>query len=209
MSGFFREHKKKVGILVLLLLSFVLYFFSGRAEEKEEYQEDVMTFPQEKEKESTETEDKNTSSETPDEVWVDVKGEVVKPGVYKANNGERVIHFIQLAGGFTEHADPKSVNLAAVAVDEMVIYASKKGEQPMPAIASPAGTGELADVISINTATKEQLMELPGVGPAKADAIISYRDENGPFATMEDLLEVKGIGKKTAEEWKEKITFTH
>ncbi|MFC0188115.1 helix-hairpin-helix domain-containing protein [Fictibacillus aquaticus] len=211
MVNYFREHMKKAGIAGLLLLLFAIYLYSGHTDKKEEVQEDVMPISQKLAEDDAKAEKGELKTKIPAAVWVDVKGEVGKPGVYQGKPGERVMHFIQMAGGFTKNADPKSVNLAAVAVDEMVIYAAKKGEQlPPSSIGTSVSTGGSKGIsIIINSATKEELMELPGVGPAKADAIISYRDANGPFSTFEDLLEVRGIGEKTAEQWKEMIIFTH
>ncbi|MFC7372693.1 helix-hairpin-helix domain-containing protein [Fictibacillus iocasae] len=206
-----RKHGKKAVLAGVLLVLFILYLAFGQERVSVDEREHSMPSIPQPAVQEPKKKDKNASvEEGGQDIWVDVKGEVVKPGVYQARSGKRVIHFIQLAGGFTKTADPKSVNLAAIATDEMVIYAAKEGEQHMIPAAQHESVGEAAAaIINVNSATEEELMKLPGVGPAKAAAIISYREENGPFSSMEDLLQVKGIGEKTAEQWAELISFSH
>ncbi|WP_412097985.1 helix-hairpin-helix domain-containing protein [Halobacillus litoralis] len=127
---------------------------------------------------------------------VDVKGEVVRPGVYSIESGMRVNDVILLAGGMTDKADPTSVNLAQLLQDEMVILVSSE-----QAAISVQGTGQIV----INQATQEEIQTLSGIGPSKAEAIVMYREENGPFQSKEDLLEVSGIGEKTLEAIEEEI----
>jgi competence protein ComEA len=133
-------------------------------------------------------------------VLVDVKGAVVKSGVYELRQGTRVKDAIEAAGGFTDTADSKQVNLAALVQDEMVIYVPVVGEQ-----AENGGSTGGDDKISINRATSEELQEIPGIGATRAEAIIQYREEKGPFKKIEDLLEISGIGEKTLEKMKDKI----
>ncbi|ARI76999.1 helix-hairpin-helix domain-containing protein [Halobacillus mangrovi] len=138
-------------------------------------------------------------------IKVDVKGEVSEPGVYEVKSDMRVDDVIQLAGGMTDKADPSSVNLAQKLIDEMVIHvysselvlsdgASEKSQSPNP-------NGQVV----LNQATVEEIQTLNGIGPSKAEAIIQYRQENGPFQTVDDLLKVSGIGEKTIETIKEDI----
>lgn len=144
------------------------------------------------------------------EIMVDVKGAVVHPGVYKMSTGDRTIHAIHQAGGFLKEADERAVNLAAVLQDEMVIYVPKKGEvqhsTPSEPDATRANESQSAK-INVNIATAEELQKITGIGPAKAAAIISYREENGPFQKVEDLLNVTGIGEKSLEKMKDEITI--
>ncbi|RDW19254.1 competence protein ComEA [Oceanobacillus arenosus] len=132
---------------------------------------------------------------------VDVKGAVVKPGVYEINIDSRVIDVIQKAGGFMTDADQTGVNLAQKVQDEMVLVIPKIGEQATMV----GGTSDDSGKIRINYATQEEIESLNGIGPSKAAAIIAYRDEHGFFQTVEDLLEVSGIGEKTLENMKDNL----
>lgn len=143
------------------------------------------------------------------EIMVDVQGSVTRPGVYELKDGDRVLHAIQMAGGFTDGAEVRSVNQALKISDEMIVYVAEKGEkfELNPANASRNPADEKTTAININSADETVLQTLNGVGPAKAQSIISYREENGPFTSLEQLLEVRGIGEKTIEQWKDQISF--
>ena len=139
-------------------------------------------------------------------IFVDIKGAVKKPGVYQMKVGDRVKDAIDAAGGLTAEADSQKVNLAQRVEDQMVIVVPKVGEE---AEAIPAGaTSKEASKegkVNINTATVEELKTLKGVGEKKAEAIIEYRKKNGSFKTKEDLMKVRGIGKKLFESFEERI----
>ncbi|MCF6408556.1 helix-hairpin-helix domain-containing protein [Pseudalkalibacillus salsuginis] len=139
---------------------------------------------------------------TKETLVVDVKGAVRKPGVFEMKSGQRVNDVVQLAGGFSEDADVNSVNLAQVLVDEMVIYVAKVGEEALPVVSNEKEDGK----IDINRAEDTELETIPGIGPSKAGAIIAYREENGPFSSIDELVNVPGIGQKTLEQLKEYIT---
>ncbi|UOQ93799.1 helix-hairpin-helix domain-containing protein [Halobacillus shinanisalinarum] len=128
---------------------------------------------------------------------VDVKGEVVKPGIYELNAGLRVNDAIDLAGGMTEQADQTSVNLAQKIQDEMVILVTSLATESEAQ--SEESATETTGKVRINQATLEEMQALPGIGPSKAEAIIKHREENGLFKKAEDLLGVSGIGEKTLE----------
>lgn len=132
-------------------------------------------------------------------IIIDIKGEVKKPGVYEVDKDLRVNDVILLAGGLTDQADEFAINLAQKLQDEMVIHVPKIGEETEGSIAVTNGK------IKINYATQEEIETLNGIGPAKAQAIIQYREENGFFNTIEDLLNVSGIGEKTLENIKDDI----
>lgn len=148
------------------------------------------------------------SNPIPEVIMVDIKGQVANPGVYELQTGARAKDAIQAAGGFLETAETLSINLAMVVQDEMVLYVPEIGEEgAVPAI--QAGEPAAADgspLVNLNTATAEELMTLTGIGPSKAEAILSYRTENGNFQSIEDLTKVSGIGDKTFEKLKEAIT---
>ncbi|WP_082861446.1 helix-hairpin-helix domain-containing protein [Fictibacillus phosphorivorans] len=141
------------------------------------------------------------------EIMVDVQGSVNRPGVYELKEGDRVLHAIQMAGGFEERAEIRSVNQALKISDEMIVYVAEKGEKYELQQASSKPLDENGTVVNINSADETVLQTLNGVGPAKAQNIISYREENGPFTTLEQLLEVRGIGEKTIEQWRDQISF--
>lgn len=153
-------------------------------------------------------------------ILVDIKGAVTHPGVYPLqDNSRRVMDVIQLAGGLTKEADSNRLNLAQHVQDEMVIYVPKKGEpdssltQPAPVLSpgnsstpSPSSTGTRTTAkVHLNTAKESDLETLPGIGPSKAKAIIDYRTKTGGFASLDDLLNVTGIGAKTLEKLKEQL----
>lgn len=139
-------------------------------------------------------------------IFVDIKGAVKNPGVYQMKVGDRVKDALDAAGGLTEEADSQKVNLAKRLEDQMVIVVPKVGEEAeeIPAGAtSKEATKE--GKVNINTATVEELKTLKGVGEKKAEAIIEYRKKNGSFQTKEDLMKVRGIGKKLFDSFQERI----
>ena len=147
-------------------------------------------------------------------IKVDIKGAVKDPGVYEIKKGSRVTDLIKLAGGGTSDADLDATNLSAKLNDEDCIVINKKGEggkiqpiqnTPQGATASSSGSGDKDSIININTASKEELMTLTGIGEAKAGVIIEYRDQNGGFKSVDELTEVGGIGEKTLNKFKDKI----
>ncbi len=146
-------------------------------------------------------------------IIVHITGEVKNPGVYKLEDGARVIDAINLAGGPLPTADLDKVNLADFLRDGSKIYIPPKLENSGNGIRSQAGSSitkinaSESDKVNINTASKEELESLPGIGPTLAQRIIEYREENGPFSSAEDLLNVKGIGEKKLEKIKDQITW--
>lgn len=139
-------------------------------------------------------------------IFVDIKGAVKNPGVYQMKVGDRVKDALDAAGGLTEEADSQKVNLAKRLEDQMAIVVPKVGEE---AEEIPAGATSKEEAkegkVNINTATVEELKTLNGVGEKKAEAIIEYRKKNGSFQTKEDLMKVRGIGKKLFESFQERI----
>jgi competence protein ComEA len=140
---------------------------------------------------------------------VDIKGAIKQPGVYELQTGARVHQLIDLAGGLLNDADELAVNLAAPLEDGMAIYIPRKGEETTNQFRLPTGHEEVQEKgkVNINLATSDELQSLTGIGPSKAEAIIAYREENGPFTSPEGLLEVSGIGEKSFEKIKEEITI--
>ena len=129
-------------------------------------------------------------------VVVHVAGAVVTPGVYVLDDRSRVTDAVIAAGGFTPDADPDQLNLAALLVDGAQIRVPIEGEVVASALSLGLGGGGAtpSGPLDLNRATAAELETLPGVGPATAAAIVAFRDENGPFAAVDGLLDVPGIG---------------
>lgn len=140
-------------------------------------------------------------------LFIDIKGAIKQPAVYQMNDGDRVIDVISRAGGFTKQADETAINLAQKLQDEMVIIVPKEGESLVESAVSTTDVVNEDDgnKVKVNEATIEELETLNGIGPAKAQAIMAYRDEHGPFQTVEDILEVSGIGEKTLDHFKDDL----
>lgn len=135
-------------------------------------------------------------------ICVYVCGQVVNEGVYDLESGKRICDAIILAGGFTEKADRIAINQAEVLVDGMQIYIPMEGEM----IDSGVSSGQVNDgLVNINTATVEELMTLSGIGESRAEAIVTYRDTNGSFNKIEDLMKVEGIKEGIFNKFKDKI----
>ena len=148
-------------------------------------------------------EDTNLEEEQTEEkeigIYVYVCGAVVKPGVYELPEGSRVYEAIRAAGGFTEAASEYTVNQAEILQDEMKVYIPTGEELEAQ---TKTGSGK----VNINTAMKSELMELPGVGEAKADQIMQYREEHGTFKKIEDIMSIPGIKEGLFEKIKPYIT---
>jgi competence protein ComEA len=129
-------------------------------------------------------------------------GAVTRPGVYKLPPGARVTDLLDAAGGPAAVADLDQLNLAAPVGDGERIYVPRRGESPPPV----AGGGQVATgPVDLNRATAEELDALPGVGPATATAIIAHRTKTGRFRTVDDLLEVRGIGEAKLADLRDKV----
>lgn len=135
-----------------------------------------------------------TTTALPGPVVVHVAGAVGAPGVQRLPAGARVIDAVDAAGGLLPDADASRVNLAAELVDGTQVYVPAIGEVAPPAAGASGAGGEGSGPIDLNIADSAALETLPGVGPATAAAIIDHRDRNGPFASVDGLLEVRGIG---------------
>ena len=214
-----------VGIIIIIgsIIGFGIYKYQTRPKKKT-----VDTISLKKENTNKQIQNKNQ-----EEYMIDIKGEIQVPGIYKLKKDARVIDVIEKAGGLTENADTTVINLSKKIADEMVIIIYSKWEvenwlqtkqqeqylqekcknneegqvENNACIDSPSTPEEnnANTTININTATKEELMTLSGIGETKAEAIIEYRKKT-PFQTIEDLKKVSGIGDSTYEKIKEQIT---
>ena len=158
-------------------------------------------------------------------IYVDIKGSVKNPGVYEFNEGERVIDAINKAGGLSKNATTDNINLSKKLVNEMVVYVFNKSELTTTKIENSLDTlckcetievnncvsnnetnNNINSKININTDNKDKLMTLNGIGSSKADAIIEYRNKNGNFKSIEDIINVSGISSTLYEKIKDNIT---
>jgi competence protein ComEA len=128
---------------------------------------------------------------------------VQEPGVYILEEGARVYEAVEKAGGQSDDADFEMINLAEPLYDGQPVYVPRKSDRDPSQISGGIYRGGLQQVkdgkININSADKSQLETLPGIGAVKAQSIIDYREKNGPFKSVDDLLKVNGIGGKTLE----------
>lgn len=152
--------------------------------------------------------------EESDTIVVDIKGAVLNPGVYRVSQNSIVNDVIVLAGGLKEDADTSNLNLSKSISNEMVITVYTKEEinsqKKLEAITEEKGQEtkkEEANLVSLNTATLEELMTIPGIGEAKAKIIIQYRESCGAFKAIEELKNIKGIGEAVFEKLKDYITL--
>lgn len=136
-------------------------------------------------------------------VYVHIHGEVVAPGIYRLGSDARVVDVIAAAGGLTTDADDSAVNLARLVVDGEQLRVPAVGEEAAPQSGAPTADGRVA----LNSADAAALETLPGIGPALAERIISWRSEHGPFRAVEDLLGVPGIGDKVLAGLRDQVTL--
>ena len=144
-------------------------------------------------------------------IFVDVCGAVQQPGVYELPAGSRIFQAIALAGGLTEEAESRLINQAEVLTDGQQIRIYTREESEKQEIAAAAGQnagvqGAAGAKINLNLADKNVLMTLQGIGEAKAEAILAYRQEKGGFSSVEELMQVEGIKDKLYEKLKDKVT---
>ncbi|PQF31682.1 competence protein ComEA [Enterococcus faecalis] len=145
-------------------------------------------------------------------IYVDIKGAVKVPGIYQLKTQQRIWDALALAGGVSEEADTAQVNYSQKVKDQMIIYVPKKGEAMAQSLetlqeSAPAQQNQ-EEKINLNTATEAELQTISGIGAKKAQEIIRFRDEQGPFKTVEELKNVPGIGEKTVERLKDMLTVT-
>ena len=185
----------KVAAVALTVAVAFFVFFSGRGQREAPALE------------APETGTEETAEAAGTELYVDIGGEVQNPAVVKLQEGSRVEDAIEAAGGLTEDADLTSINRAAFLQDGEKIYIPPiaEGSDFTPNDTTASQGYDFDGKININTADAQQLQELTGVGPATAEKIIQYREQNGRFLSVEDIKNVSGIGDKTYEKLKDQI----
>jgi competence protein ComEA len=188
------------GCVVILLVVGVIWFLNNPNPTNEELSSWELTS-------SNSQQSVSSSKETNQQVYVDVKGAVKIPGMYQAAATMRVWDVIALAGGVTDEADTKTVNYSQKVTDQMIIYVPKAGEVSVEKI-EPATeqSSDSSKKVNLNTATEAELQTVSGIGAKKAQEIVRYREENGPFKTVDDLKNVSGIGEKTVERLKDSLS---
>lgn len=144
-----------------------------------------------------------STSAAPAELVVDVVGQVRKPGIVTVPSGSRVHEAIEAAGGLAGKVDTSGVNLARKLEDgEQIVVGPPEVTGD---VGAASGAGAAGGKIDLNRATVEQLDTLPGVGPVTAEAIVAWREEHGRFSSVDDLLDVKGIGDATLAELRDLV----
>lgn len=188
-------------ILATLVTVFVLviYFSQSNNEQADAWEENESAFQQA-------TEDSEKTTEETGKIIVDIKGEINKPGVYELEGDARVKEVILEAGGLTKQAEEKQLNLAEKLQDQQMIYIPNKEEaEEMEIDGDKEAEDNNEDMIDINAADINELQKISGVGPAKAQAIVDYREENGAFESVDELNEISGFGEKTVEKLRDSI----
>lgn len=207
-----------------MVVVLILLMFAGCGSKEDKSEETVVLLDEESEKETAseeeaeqkfaqEEETKNQQKTETEMIVVYVCGEVQKEGVVTLPAGSRIYQAIEMAGGVTEEAEASWLNLAEVLTDGVRIYVPGKEEVSEGELAIPEGTGnstgisEASDgLVNLNQASKEELMTLPGIGEAKAEAILQYRTEHGTFSSIDEIKNISGIKDGVFEKIKDKIT---
>lgn len=146
-----------------------------------------------------------TNSIAEDFIFVHIEGEVENPGLAKIKHGTRLYELIEEVGGATENADLSRINLSSIVSDEQKIMIPTKITS-FESDESPENQNTEIGLVNINTASKEKLMTLSGVGESTAEKIIKYRENTGYFNTIEDIMNVQGIGENKFNNIKDDIT---
>ncbi|WP_314720513.1 helix-hairpin-helix domain-containing protein [Parvimonas micra] len=201
------KNKKDIILIGLMFLGLTLLGFGYKFVSSNNQKKVVENINSENKQQSEDGSPENNKQNS--EIYVHIDGEVKNPGVYKMKIGDRVNDAIQAAGGLTEDAEKGKINLATKLKDEMKIHIYKIGETNKDSSNESSddnkSDGNNSKLININTASKEELCKLTGIGENKAKLIIEYREKN-KFTKIEDITKVSGIGKKTFEKIKNDIT---
>lgn len=201
------KNKKTIALIVVLIILFtVSVMMYGRNKEKvfqDEYMDNI--FVEEEEKEIlVEVGDTKANKSY---IVVEVKGEVTRPDVYELEEGSIVKELIDMAGGLTKEADISRINRAKKLQNhELVVIGNINDKENMNMI-EESSEAEYDGLININSANLEELKKISGVGDVKAQSIIEYREKNGGFKSIDEIKNIDGIGEKTFEKIKDKITI--
>ncbi len=203
-----KSYKKWIIVITILLLLVCFYYSFMKEPEPLDQVNTKEIIPIDIEKAPAVKRDEVDLEEDNSSIVIDIKGAVQHPGVYEVGVDARVFEVIEMAGGLSEKADELAINLASSLQDGMVVYIPFQGETEENQYINPSEVEETEHTtVNINLASSEELQTLSGIGPTKADAIIAYRDDNGPFTSIDGLLEVTGIGEKSLEKIREEISI--
>ncbi|MGR3741919.1 helix-hairpin-helix domain-containing protein [Companilactobacillus sp. DQM5] len=199
------EKKIEYAIIIILIIILISGIFVLKQKPAVQTSQNENVFKENIKHKKTQKVQKNDS----EQIYVDIQGEVNRPGFYRLKSNSRVFDLLQLAGGLKETADLKNVNQAKKISDQEQVYIPKVGENMQNSnqkenVAS-IDENTKKQQVNINTADVSELQKLTGVGPKKAEQIVQFREENGGFKKLEDLTKVSGIGEKTLETLKEQI----
>ncbi|HEL2278352.1 TPA: helix-hairpin-helix domain-containing protein [Streptococcus suis] len=207
-----KEYKWQIALPAvagLLMATFLIFSQPAKSD-----QTGLTDFSQPQQSSSSQEQLEEVSTEASEEssqLVVDVKGAVVKPGLYTLEANARVNDAVEAAGGLTSQADPKSINLAQKLSDEAVVYVASKDEN-ISVVASTTASSAMSqeekntNLVNLNTATEADLQTISGIGAKRATDIIAYREANGGFKSVDDLNNVSGIGDKTMESIRPYVT---
>lgn len=194
----------KKSIMLLLTMELLLVGCGGSGDiyvTEAETAPSASPLPEENSTASDESQEKET-------LWIYVCGAVNAPGVYELPAGSRVYHAVQAAGGMLANAESRAVNQAEELSDgqQITVPTVEETQEGIP-LDSPAGTGISSEgKVNINTASLEELCTLTGIGETRAQAIMEYREQNGGFCSIEELMNIDGIKEKTFEKLREEVT---
>ena len=186
--------------MILAAAAFFIYFY-GNSETVT-----VQTSAETRETEMTGSDDISRST---DSVFVDISGCIKNPGVYEMPYGSRIFEVVDKAGGFTKRADTALINQAETVTDGMKINVPDKKREAEHTVSGQTSSDTVTSaesLININTADSETLQQITGIGPVTAEKIISYRETNGAFRSVEEITNVSGIGEKTLQKIRSRIT---
>lgn len=201
------KNKKTIALIVVLIILFtVSVMMYGRNKEKvfqDEYMDNI--FVEEEEKEIlVEVGDTKANKSY---IVVEVKGEVTRPDVYELEEGSIVKELIDMAGGLTKEADISRINRAKKLQNHELVVIGNINDKENTNMIEESSEAEYDGLININSANLEELKKISGVGDVKAQSIIEYREKNGGFKSIDEIKNIDGIGEKTFEKIKDKITL--
>lgn len=219
------EKKEKLIGSIIIVIGCTIFLIVGYILSKPNFKEDIennMSFKSMESKvivDNTNIQANENSGEDLKSIIVEIKGEVKKPNVYTLSYGSRIYDLIEMAGGFTDKADTMSVNSSMKLRDEdcVIIYSKEQASNVITnntnainnTISANISRSSLSkrenEKVNLNTATKEELMTLPGVGEVTAQKIIEYREEKGGFSSIDELKNISRIGDKTIDKFRDKI----
>ncbi|WP_208558690.1 helix-hairpin-helix domain-containing protein [Marinilactibacillus kalidii] len=200
---------KKIYIIGMLIIMVIVYFSLlinlKRPEESEIPEEDIFRSSNDTIEEADEAGAISSIETENKDVMIELKGQVEQPGVYKVEENDRLIDAVKLAGGLTDNADDRSINMALKISDQMMIYIPFVGEEGVEETEDESVENQANHKININSAELQLLTELNGIGNARAQSIIEYREEKGRFKEIEEIKNISGIGEKIFESIKDEI----